>query len=63
MGLGEAILEAIKIRRSDPNREATTRRAAEEINKVLPEIVSGRKPLLKKRKQLRDIDRMLKGSY
>jgi hypothetical protein len=60
--LGEAILRALRARRGDPEAEEESRAAAEEINKVLPEKLSGRRAVLLKREQMRQIDEMLKGT-
>lgn len=40
-------------------RAETAKEGAEEINKMLPEDISGRVAVLRKRKQIQDIDKML----
>lgn len=65
MGLGEWLAKALKMKDaqgagSDKEAEAAKAKAgAEEINKRLPEAVSGRAAVLKHRERMKQIDALL----
>jgi hypothetical protein len=60
ISLGQAILNALSKRRDDPEKAAASKVVAEEINTMLPESLSGRGAVLKKRKQYKQIEDILK---
>ena len=60
----QALLRALGMRKEEPveDRADTARAGAEEISKVLPSPVMPREAVLKKRKQMEEMDRMLRES-